>query len=184
LSYDGNLSFLAAITYFHSYVSDQIVWQLGYQQVWKPVNLNGAAISGHEDVVRIALYDDLLKFTYRNTVTVAKNKSRDANSGGKLLIFRPQYITDLEWTAKYRYLRATYRVRLVDLRYSTAANTRWYDAYRIDDASVASEIVISDVTLKLGYRVHNIQGEQYELIGQYPMPGREWGIDISVIYGL
>jgi len=184
MSFDGDISFSAGITCFHSHITDLIVWQPGYQQVWAPINLDAAVISGHEDIVRVALRDDLLVFTYRNTITVAKNESRDANADGTLLMFRPHYVTDLEWTSRYRFLRAMYRIRLVDVRYSTAANTRWYDAYRVDDALLAAIVDISAITVKAGCRIRNLLDEKYELIGQYPMPGREWGMEFSLTYRL
>jgi outer membrane cobalamin receptor len=49
---------------------------------------------------------------------------------------------------------------------------------------LSATAAVSAITATIGYRVQNVLDEKYELIGQYPMPGREWGIDISLAYRL
>ncbi len=182
--YDGPVKVTAGTTFFHTYVRDLIVWQPAYGQVWTPVNLDAALISGHEDYITARMFDDRIRIAYRNTITVAKNRGPDENARNKILTYRPHYVTRLDLGARYGIFRGSYSVRLVDIRYSTDANTKWYDAYRDDDAGVGVEFEISTATVKAGYRVKNLNGEDYELIGGYPMPGREWGIDLSLTYKL
>lgn len=182
--YDGPVKVTAGTTFFHTYVRDLIVWQPAYGQVWTPVNLDAALITGHEDYITARLFEDRVRIAYRNTITVAKNRGPDENARGKFLTYRPHYVTRFDLDARYGIFRGSYSIRLVDIRYSTDANTKWYDAYRIDDAGVGVEFGISAATLKAGYRVKNLNGEDYELIGGYPMPGREWGIDLSLAYKL
>ncbi len=182
--YDGPVTVSAGTTFFHTYVRDLIIWQPAYGQVWTPVNLDAAVISGHEDYITARLFKDRIRLAYRNTITVAKNRGPDENARNKRLTYRPHYVTRLDLDARYGIFRGSYGVRLVDIRYSTDANTKWYDAYRVDDAGVGVEFGVSAATVRAGYRVKNLNGEEYELIGGYPMPGREWGIDLSLTYTL
>lgn len=182
--FDGAVKVSAGITYFHTYMRDLIVWQPAYGQVWTPVNLDAALITGHEDFITARIFDDRLRVSYRNTITVARNRGPDENARDKYLTYRPHYVTSVEVAGRYRIFRGSYGVRMVDVRYSTDANTKWYDAYRVDNAALGVEFSVSSATLKAGYRVENLNGEEYELIGGYPMPGREWGVDVSLTYEL
>jgi len=161
-----------------------IVWQPAYGQVWTPVNLDAAVISGHEDYITARFFGDRVRIAYRNTITAAKNRGPDENTRNKTLTYRPHYVTHLDLAVRYGIFRGSYGVRLVDIRYSTEANTKWYDAYRVDDAGAGVEFNVSSATVKAGYRVKNLNSEEYELIGGYPMPGREWGIDFSLTFKL
>jgi vitamin B12 transporter len=170
------------ITYFHYYVRDLIEWQPGYHGVWQPVNLAGARITGHEDFVRIMMFNDRLRLDYQNTITVAENRKPGHNSFNKYLTYRPHYITRLGASLHIWKLKGSYSVRLVDIRYNREANTKWYDAYRVDDMSLGFDTRISRFRFETTYGVRNLHGEHYILIGHYPMPGREWGIDVSLSY--
>jgi outer membrane cobalamin receptor len=172
----------AGITYFHSFIKDLIVWQPGYQQVWKPVNLDAARITGHEEFIRLGLLDNHLQLDYRNTITVPRNRTFGSTAFNKSLTYRPHYVTTLEATAEYGILKTSYGVRLVDIRYAKDANTKWYDAYRIDTWSCRLARTFGKINGELTARVDNLLDENYVLIGHYPMPKSEWGIECAVTY--
>ncbi len=182
---EGWADISAGVTYFHSFVKDIIVWRpsspLG---IWTPANLDAALITGHEDFVRIGLFDKRLRLGYSNTITVPQNNVSGPVADNKYLTFRPHYVTSLECEMKFWKFRGAYNIRLVDIRYALEANTKWYGVYRIDDAALDFKTDISHVTIQAGYRVKNLHGNHYELIAHYPMPGREWGVDLSMNYRL
>ena len=179
---DRAVKISAGITYFHSYVKDLIVWQPAYQDVWKPVNLEAAQISGHEDFVRIDLWHERVGLSYQNTVTVPRNRAVGANSYNKRLTYRPHYVTTVEAAVQYGIFKGEYTIRLVDIRYATEANTKWYDAYRVDNLQLGIKADVLSFTVDAGYRAKNLRGEDYVLVGHYPMPGREWGVDFSLTF--
>ena len=182
LTHSGRLNLTVGTTYFHSFVRDLIVWQPGYQEVWKPVNLASARLTGREDVIRVGLFDDHLRLSYQNTITTAKNRTPGSSTFNKSLTYRPHYITQVEAAGSLWRFRATYRIRWVDIRYSKEANTKWYDAYRLDDLDLAFTAVWSRVSIEATGRIRNVNDADYVLIGHYPMPGREWGIDVAATY--
>ena len=183
LNVTSPVEFAAGMTYFHSFVTDLIVWQPSSPgNIWEPVNLDAARITGHEEFLRLGLFDRRIEFSYQNTITVAKNRKPGANSFNNDITFRPHYITQLGLKASWWNLFAEYSIRLVDRRFANSANTKWYDAYRVDDITSGIKAQISKFSGRLAYSVKNLNGENYVLIGQYPMPGREWGISLSLIY--
>jgi vitamin B12 transporter len=180
---EGPVNFSAGITYFHSYVTDLIVWRpsspLG---IWRPENLAAAQITGHEDFIRIGFLDDRVRLTYGNTVTNALNKTRASTMYNKFLTFRPHYVTNLGCELQLWKFHGAYQIRLVDIRYALDANTKWYGAYRVENADLGFETGISHFTVEVDYQVRNLGGEDYVLMAHYPMPGREWGVRFSLSY--
>jgi len=171
------------ITYFHSYIKDLIMWQPSSPSgAWKPVNLNAALLTGHEEFVCLAFWNDHVQINYRNTIVSPRNRTTGPNSYDKYLTYRPHYVTNIEAIVECWKFRGTYNVRLVDVRYTNGANTKWYDAYRIDDGALTFKTILSGLDIETSYRVKNFSNEHYVLIGKYPMPGREWGVDVSITY--
>ncbi|MBU0983625.1 MAG: TonB-dependent receptor, partial [candidate division Zixibacteria bacterium] len=171
-------------TYFHSYVSDLVVWQAGRGGVWKPVNLAAARTTGHEDFVVLAFADDLLQVEYQNTVTSALNREPGLNSYGKRLTFTPHYQTAYSIRFNHSHAFLDYSVRLVDIRYANASNDKWYEAYRVDDLRLGARLSHGRWRLEGEYKVCNMRGEHYTLINHYPMPPREWQIGASLTYDI
>jgi vitamin B12 transporter len=183
ISTDGPVKMSAGITYFHSYVTDLIIWRPSSPMgIWRPENLKAALITGHEDFVRVGLFSERLRLSYRNTIIAPLNKSGIPALYNKFLTFRPHYVTNLDCEMRFWILQGGYRIRLVDIRYLLDANTKWYGAYRIDDADFGFRGELSRFTIEAGYQVKNLRGAQYELIAHYPMPGREWGVNLSISY--
>ncbi|MEZ5358552.1 MAG: TonB-dependent receptor [Candidatus Zixiibacteriota bacterium] len=170
-------------TYFHQYTRDLIFWQPSSPgETWKPVNLDASRVTGHEDFIELDLFDDVLALSYQNTVIAPKNRTPGGPSYNKDLTFRPRYITT--WTAevKYKGMFCRSSLRSVGRRFALAANTKWYDAYQVNDIAAGFTVPFSDFDVRVMYRLDNFNDEDYVLIGQYPMPGREWGVSVRLSY--
>ncbi len=181
----GLFDITGGMEYFHSHVVDLIIWQPNFQGVWQPQNLAAAQITGRSDRVTLALGKDILKCRFQNGLTTALNRVADPNQYGRQLVFFPHYITTLGIDFKYRLLSLSYNIRWVDEVFVNNANTRSYPAYRLDDFGAA-------LTVKINHRwqvltrleVDNIRDVDYVLMPHYPMPGRLWGGNIEVKYGV
>ena len=172
------------ITFFHSDITDLITWVQGFGGVWRPENLEKAQITGHEEFIEIDLFDRLLSFNYRNTITDALNKVDGHNDFDKQLVFSPHYVTTLSARLEYKGLDASYSVRLVDKTYILKANTKYYDSYRLDDLRLGiSKSINGHWIAGLDFSVYNLRDEDFVLLTHYPMPGREWNVGLKISYG-
>ncbi|MCP4567396.1 MAG: TonB-dependent receptor [FCB group bacterium] len=178
---DLRVKLSAGITYFHSYIKDLIVWHQATRG-WKPVNLEAAQITGHEEFVNLGFFDGLFEVRYQNTIMVTRNKNSSLSLYNKELTYRPHYVTNIEGTLNKGRLQAAYRVRLVDIRYNIASNIKWYPAYRIDDFDLKYTTAFKGVDVETRVLVKNLRDMDYTLIGHHPMPGREYGLKISLSY--
>lgn len=178
-----SLRFKGSFTYFHSYVKDIIVWGIGQGGVWRPINRDAALTTGHEDYLSFSFFDELVQLTYQNSITTAQNKSPGHNEYNKQLTYVPHYTSVYSAVFKLTPITIKYSIRNVDIRYLTTANTKWYESYSIHDLNFSSRFkLFQEWTLSINYKTINLTDENYVLITHYPMPGREWGINIGLSY--
>ncbi|MDD4052955.1 MAG: TonB-dependent receptor, partial [candidate division Zixibacteria bacterium] len=142
LNLDRPVTVSAGVTCFHSYVRDLIVWQPAYQDVWMPVNLDAAQLTGHEEYIRVGFWGEKIQLNYQNTVTVSKNRKPGASSYNLNLTYRPHYVTDIEAVLALWKLRGSYRVRLIDIRYNREANTKWYISAVVVPSGAAASLEV------------------------------------------
>jgi vitamin B12 transporter len=171
-----------SMTYFHNVVTDLIEWHRRFDGKYYPVNVSKAKIYGHEDFITWSSPKDYLKVSYNNTVCYAKNKSGDRLEDGKFIPFRPRYITNLNFDFSYSFFVIMYKVRWVAERFTGSANTKKENPYHLEDLTLALSKRIWMVDTKLKMEWKNLNDEEYELIHRHPMPGREWGVGLSITY--
>ena len=174
----GNLS--GGMTYFHNVVTDLIEWHRRFDGRYHPVNISRAKIYGHEDFISWQSPKDILGVKYNNTVCYAKNKGGDRLEDGKFIPFRPRYLTNLSFKLDYRIFEMLYRIRWVSERFTGPANTKREEPYHLEDLTLALKKKIWEVETKLKCEWHNLNDEEYMLIHRHPMPGREWGISLTI----
>jgi outer membrane cobalamin receptor len=178
----GVIRLSGGITYFHSYISDLVVWRPSVG-VWRPINLNRAQITGHEDFIEMNLFENNIAIRFQNSITTGLNKTEGHTSYNKRLVFSPHYTRTLELKLDYHLLNASYSIRWVDSIYILESNTKYYDGYRLDDLLVGLKFNIArDWRLRFDFRLNNVRDVSYILLTHYPMPGREWELVLGVNY--
>lgn len=180
----GKIKISGGITYFHSDVTDLVVW-MPNSGIWQPVNNSRALITGHEDFVELDLFDRLFTLLYQNTITTAVNKDTVHTVYDKRLVFYPHYVTTLTARINYSPASFSYSIRKVARAYTTAANTRYYEGYRVDDIGAGIQFNVKEfLRVGLDFKLNNMFDKSYELMTHYPMPGREWYLGAKLTYGL
>ncbi|MBD3401507.1 TonB-dependent receptor [candidate division GN15 bacterium] len=173
----------ASASYFHSKVTDLVVWYVNFQGQWEPRNVGAAQITGHEESVTAVMFDGLATLSYHNAVTDALNKAPGHATHNKRLVFYPRYMTRVRLHIDYAFLSASYEVRWADKTYTNEANTKWYDEHRIDDLSLTAEIPVAPSwTLTGSFAIDNVLDEDYVLLANYPMPGRTFGAGLHLTF--
>ncbi len=174
----GNLS--GGMTYFHNFVKDLIEWHRRFDGRYHPVNVSRAKIYGHEDFISWSSPKDILEINYNNTVCYAKNKGGDRLEDGKFIPFRPRYLTNLSFKFDYKIFEILYKIRWVSERFTGPANAKREEPYHLEDLTLGLKKKLWEVETKLKWEWHNLNDEEYMLIHRHPMPGREWGINLTI----
>jgi outer membrane cobalamin receptor len=180
------IALAAGMTFFHSDVEDLVVWtQTGVQGVWQPVNLGRAVTTGHEDHLSLDFFGEKIGLIYQNTVTDARNKLDGHAVHDKILTYTPRYVMRYALRASFGPFETSYSIRKVGVRYTNDANTKSYGAYQVQDIAGAVRFdFFRRWQMDLNYAVSNIGDEQYVLIAQHPMTGREHTFGLKISYGL
>ena len=176
------VSVMASMTYYHTFYYDLVQWQPDFRGVWKPLNLAGARVTGHEDQVTFGFLRDQILLVYQNTIAHALNRVPGQNSYGKQLTYTPGYQTSASLRLNHRIVQAAYSIRWVDRRYATSSNTWWYDEYRLDDIRFGLRVPWRHWRFDVDYRADNLRSVDYTLITHHPMPPREWRLAAGVHY--
>lgn len=171
-------------TYFHNRVTDLIEWQRSFDGRYYPVNVSKAEIYGHEELITWKSPKEFFEISYNNTVSIAKNKSGDRLEDGKFIPFRPRYLTNLRFRFEYKLFEILYKVRWVSERFTGPANTKKEEPYHLEDLMIGLKKKFRNMETKLRLEWNNLADEEYKLIYRHPMPGREWGISLSLTWEL
>ncbi len=182
-SYENRVLHLSSgVTLFENTIEDIIVWMPLYGG-WRPVNRNSARITGRDDFVAVGLFNDHIKLDYKNTGTTPLNKTPGHNTYDKDLPFSPRYISSYSVSFDFDYLYGSYTSRKSGRAFTNEAATKYYDAYRVDNARLGGKYELKKGwTFEIDLNFNNIRDENYVLIAHYPMPGYSWGISCGVKY--
>jgi outer membrane receptor protein involved in Fe transport len=180
----GTIKLDAGVTWHRARVTDLVVWvHSGPQGVYKPINLGSALITGHEDFIRLRAFDGHIEVCYGNSINHGLNKVPGHNSYDKQLAAVPRYVTRGSIRFDWGWGYAAYEARWVDRRPALESNNKWYPGYRFDVVSAGISIDLSRRwKLHLDGALNNAFDEDYVLLSQHPMPGRESRLGLRLEY--
>jgi len=170
----------AEVAWFGSDVKDIVVWQRQFDGRFRPFNVARAQIRGREDHLRWRLGHGWVVAELNHTYLNAINRSGERVTDGKQLVFRPRHTTAAALSVQLGRFYLEARRRWVSKRFIREANTKFLDPYSITDARAAVTRTSGSWTLKIGIEIDNLTNESYRLIEGYPMPGREWRLNLEV----
>ena len=158
---------------------NRIQWTPGADGKWSPQNLSEAGSVGLELEMQtnasfLGLHD-LFSLGARYTFL----KARDMLE--RQLIYRPEH--SLGYTLRmgteklWAQIQGIYQSR----RYTTLQNTKWLDPFTKHDAQLGIERSLwRNLNIGIVLEVRNIFDKRYQLVADYPLPGREWSIKTSI----
>jgi outer membrane cobalamin receptor len=167
------------VSYFWNSFRNRIQWSPGAGGKWSPQNLSEARSAGleAETWVQTSFWStpDLLSLGARYTFVKAEDKLK------RQLIYRPKH--SLGYTLRvgtenlWGQIQGLYRSR----RYYTVQNTKWLEPFIKHDFQIGVERRLwNTANVGIILEVRNILDTKYQLVADYPLPGREWSIKTSI----
>jgi len=183
------------VSYFNIDTRDRIVWEPQSSGIWRPVNIGEVRSEGIQlslkSSKRLFGRIDLsfsADFNYGTAIKESEDYPGDPTYG-KQLIYIPQEFS--KGSLGIGYLTSSKVIKFVSLhvfysyagrRYSDLENTSFTPHYGIFDGnfSVGLNVFKSEVNLK--FAVNNIFNENYQVVQGYPMPLRNYRIELGIKY--
>ncbi|MGQ9609620.1 MAG: TonB-dependent receptor plug domain-containing protein [bacterium] len=165
-------------TYFAGYLKDGIRWTPGQGGKWFPINISEINSSGFEIETKIKLsiadITDLLSLGSNYTFVRAEDKLK------RQLTNQPKHAFGYNFQIGTEKLWAQVQGLYNSKRYYTVQNTKWLDPFIKHDIKIGTERRIYGVVKAiLILEIRNIFDAKYQILADYPLPGREWNVKIS-----
>lgn len=156
--------------YFNNDVDDLIVLVQLSQQVFRPENIGGARLRGHEAGVHLSLLERLivdLNYTRQD----AENLSEAPSQRGKQLPGRPRDELYLRAAIEQGPASLSYELNYIGGNFLDRVNFREVDSRTLHALGVALHPL---AWLRLGIEARNLTDQQTEDVAGFPLPGRSF----------
>jgi len=170
------------LTYFASNLEDLIIWAPIDAVKWSPQNVDKSETDGIETILRFDFFEQLLSLDFAHTYMSAINKSKNPGENGKDLIYRPKNKFDIGLGVNYKFMQLQLGYRFVDKTYTDSYNTSSLPSHEVYDLSVGVVPMISGLKLLAKLDVMNLTDENYNVMFDYPMPGRQVRFTVGLQY--
>jgi len=169
------------INYYNYSIDDMIVWKLGSFEIFRPFN-DDADITGQDYSLYYQLPNKKLILQASYTYLQPLDKNNHQTTHNKIIPYRPQHSFKSSIQFDYKYFSSKINYRFVGQRFVTIANTVRLPSYQVVDLTLLQNIKFGGLKISLVFSINNLTNEFYEIIREYPIPGREFRLGITLLY--
>ena len=188
--YNSDVGFLRSVSaqtdVYYNRVKDKIVAMPSSNLFrWTMMNLGEVEIKGWETNANFGfrlpkeiLFDIGLSFTYQRAIDITP----DGTTYGHLIPYSPIHSGTIIASASRRNLQLNYSFIYTGERYSQKANIPanyvlpWYTS----DIAAIWEGLFLKLPVKIGLEVNNLFNQYYDVVLNFPMPGRNFRFNLSI----
>ncbi len=176
---------IKADAYYNSVTNKIIAYPTGKQFRWTMINLGTVHIAGLEMSGDIAAHINKvdMKLHVQYTFQRARDYTDPTDSYyGDQIPYIPRHSISLSYNANYKGWDFNYSFIYTGERYNEQENNlyNYEPPWYTHDMSLSKEFSIGKVQLRLMGELNNVFNQAYEVIHNYPMPGRNFRITAKV----
>ncbi len=164
------------ITYFQIRMNDLIAWQF-QDQKYIPQNIDQTLSSGIEFNAALQPVKDAVAVNYNYTYLSTVNRKTH-----KILSYRPRHTGNLSLIFSWSGLKLELQSQSVSRRYADVVNMQKLNPYTIYNIIFSAHRSLGPIEPKLSLQINNLQNRQYQIIQDYPLPGREVRMNIGIAF--
>src|SRR4030095_15765787 len=181
--------------YYNINTTDRIVWTPINSTLWHPVNIGKVKSEGMDvglksNLLNSSLFNTLFSFNYSFGKALKKNEDFPGDpTYNKQLIYIPEEMVKI--SLMFNYLPTSKFLKLVSFnlfyRYTTRRfvnfeNTEFVPRYDVFDTNVGFGLKAFQSELGFKFIVNNVLNEDYQAVPGYPMPLRNYKLEIGFKY--
>ncbi len=157
------------VNIFKKKIEDLIEWAAGDDWIYRPYNLNNAVINGAELIYEKQLQKNL-SFNMNYTYLDAKNQATGEKLSGEARHFA---------SLGLNYSKNDYKLRINSKYVGERADETLKD-YIVVNSKISKLLILEDRNIEFALTVKNLLDEEYQVNKGYPMPGRNYMLEISI----
>lgn len=183
LAYNLSDLFQGSFSVFYYTTKDKIVAIPKSPVQWSAKNISKSSSKGIE--FSISTKNKLFNSLFSMSILSTMDETKDSPTYGKQLIYTPNIITNCLINVPIpKNFSLTFRSNFVGRRYSLADNSKNSELkeYFLFDIVTSKTIILNKYTIVLNFEICNIFDKKYEIILNYPMPGRNIVCTIKSIF--
>lgn len=168
------------ITAFNSNIDNWIIWVPDHS-VWTPKNVQKVWSRGVESsfVYQITMNKLNMRFTASYNYTRTTNETNNTLNN-KQLIYVPLHQYHWGISASYKIFDLKYNESYTGRRYTSENNQQYVDAFTVGNVHLGIKINTPIIKGKLTFSVNNLWNKTYQVMAWYPMPLRNYAIQLSL----
>lgn len=183
------------VSYYNIFTKDRIVWMPVSGTIWRPVNIQkvrsegiDAGIKSEFKLNKYILANIGFNYSFGSAVKKSEDFPGDP-SYGKQLIYLPNEM--VKGSIMMNYLTTSKLLKYVSFslfynfstrRYSNFENTQYVPRYDVFDGNIGAGFNFSGLKTDIRFKINNILNEDYSVLPGYPMPLRNYKIEINFKY--
>jgi len=169
-------------TYFNRQIKNLILWQPDANFIYTPDNIGKAKINGLENAITLRLlnYNSYLKISH--TYLNALNKTKKSDYYNNTLIYRPNNKISFSAGCSFYSISILFDYAIVGNQFSDKANVNTISKYKLLNSSLSYSLKIYELTMNFSLKAKNLLNEDYILMKDYPLPGREILFSVGIEY--
>ena len=171
----------AGLTYYTNNVRDLILWQAQSNGIWTPSNIGRALLHGFEAELSASPIPGLLRLTWTMTTIDAQNRTDDPTVSGKTLPYQPSATHKFSAGITRGPLDVILDLVSLSRRFINTANTASLPPVHTIDASVGYRFPVGSGDVRFIFTAKDLENVRYQLIDDYPLPGREIRLAIDYL---
>ncbi len=173
----GEYSFSS--TYFRRKVDGTIIWLPDFRFIWSPRNISKVIAQGVELSLAWGLPNERLKLDVNYTFTDSRF---DLPGNRNPVPYRPGHVLNSEWTFKVAEFRLSFDQKWVSERLPNVAGTNAVPSYWLVDFTASRQVQVAGLELLPKLSLHNVFSENYAVVSNFPMPGREYRFSLTTSF--
>lgn len=172
------------LTFYHSEVSNWIIWIPSVKGYWQPFNIKRVQSRGIETGTTLALtrgdytFNLMAIYAYTSSVNKVLTAQWEDESVGKQLVFIPKHSGNIFLRMAYKQLALEWQHNSFSERFTTTSNDinsrDWLYPYFMNDAGITGTFSSGRIHFSVEAKVYNVFNEFYRTVLNRPMPGRNY----------